>query len=169
MYSENHTNFIPLKENTKGHFILAALNSSPFEFLFRRLNSNTQVSAGELNALPFPPLPDDKTLEEIESLVSDLLDWNGVECTLGNFDRALEHEHRLDLLIGSLYGFSYEEVAQIQATVPSHKFVYDPVPEEEDQALLRAMLEVSIDGPDDFVSEADVMATLRGLRDSHGN
>ena len=168
VYSENHTNFIPLKENTKGYFILAALNSSPFEFLFRRLNSNTQVSAGELNALPFPPLPDDKTLEEIESLVSDLLDWNGVECTLGNFDRALAHEHGLDLLIGSLYGFSSEEVAQIQATMPSHKFLYDPVPEEEDQALLRAMLEVSIDNPEDFVSEADVMATLRGLRDSHG-
>ena len=169
VYSENHTNFIPLKENTKGYFILAALNSSPFEFLFRRLNSNTQVSAGELNALPFPPLPDDKTLAEIHSLVSDLLNWNGVECTLGNFDRALEREHRLDLLIGSLYGFSSDEVAQIQATMPSHKFVYDPVPEGEDQALLRAMVEVSIDDPDDFVSEADVMATLRGSRDSRGN
>ena len=137
--------------------------------LFRRLNSNTQVSAGELNALPFPPLLDDKTLAEIHSLVSDLLNWNGVECTLGNFDWALEREHRLDLLIGSLYGFSSEEVAQIQATMPSHKFVYDPVPEEEDQALLRAIVEVSIGDPDDFVSEADVMATLRGSRDSHGS
>ena len=169
VYSENHTNFIPLNENTKGYFILAALNSSPFEFLFRRLNSNTQVSAGELNALPLPPLPDDRTLAEIHSLVSDLLNWNGVECTLGNFDQALEHEHRLDLLIGSLYGFSSEEVARIQATMPSHKFVYDPVREEEDQALLRAMEEADIDGPNNFVSEAEVMATLRSLRDSHGN
>ena len=170
VYSENGTNFIPLgTDNHQAAFLIAALNSSLVEFLFRRLNSNVHVSAGELNALPFPPLPDDKTLAEIHSLVSDLLNWNGVECTLGNFDRALEHEHRLDLLIGSLYGFSEDEVAQIQATMPSHKFVYDPVPEEEDAAFLRAMLEVSIDGPDDFVSEADVMSTLRSVRDSHGN
>jgi hypothetical protein len=114
-------------------------------------------------------LPDDKTLAEIHSLVSDLLNWNGVECTLANFDRAVEHEHRLDLLIGSLYGFSEDETARIQATMPSHKFVYDPVPEEEDAAFLRAMLEASIDDPDNFVSEADVMATLQGLRDSRGN
>ena len=32
---------------------------------------------------------------------------------------------------------------------------------EEDAGLLRAMLEVSIDDPRDFVSEAEVMATLR--------
>ena len=43
------------------------------------------------------------------------------------------------------------------------------VDEEEDAALLRAMLEVSIDDPDDFVSEAEVMATLRILQDSDGD
>ena len=37
--------------------------------------------------------------------------------------------------------------------------------EEEDAGLLWAMLEVSIDDPNEFVSEADAMATLRGLRD----
>ena len=37
---------------------------------------------------------------------------------------------------------------------------------EEDAGLLRAMLEVSIDDPKDFVSEAEVLATLR---DSHGD
>ncbi len=170
VYSENGTNFIPLgADHLRAAFLVAALNSSPVEFLFRRLNSNVHVSAGELNALPFPPLPDDRMLAEIHSLVTDLLSWNGVECTLGNFDRALEHEHRLDLLIGSLYGFSEDDVDRIQATMPSHRFVYDPVPEEEDAAFLRAMLEVNIDGPDNFVSEADVMATLRSVRDSHGN
>ena len=40
--------------------------------------------------------------------------------------------------------------------------------EAEDAGLLRAMLEVSIDDPKEFVSEAEVMATLRGLQDSHG-
>lgn len=37
--------------------------------------------------------------------------------------------------------------------------------EEEDAGLLQAMLEVSIDDPKEFVSEAEVMATLRSLRD----
>ena len=34
--------------------------------------------------------------------------------------------------------------------------------EDEDAGLLRAMLEVDIDDPNEFVSEADVMATLHG-------
>ena len=136
VYSENHTNFIPLKKNSTGLLILAVLNSSPVEFLFRRLNSNTQVSAGELNGLPLPRMPIvDKVLEDIESLVSNLLEWNGVECAPENFARALEHERRLDFLIGSLYGFSMEEVERIQTTLPSHKSVYDPTGEKEAAAL----------------------------------
>lgn len=43
------------------------------------------------------------------------------------------------------------------------------VDEEEDAGLLEAMLEVSIDDPNDFVSEAEVMATLQGLQDSDGD
>ena len=35
----------------------------------------------------------------------------------------------------------------------------------EDAGLLQAMLEVSIDDPNEFVSEAEVMVTLRSLRD----
>ena len=41
--------------------------------------------------------------------------------------------------------------------------------EAEDAGLLRAMLEVGIDDPKEFVSEAEVMATLRGLREVHGD
>jgi len=41
--------------------------------------------------------------------------------------------------------------------------------EEEDAGLLQAMLEVSIDEPKEFASEADVMATLQSLRDAHGD
>lgn len=43
--------------------------------------------------------------------------------------------------------------------------VADGRDEDEDAGLLQAMLEVSIDDPNDFVSEADVMATLRSLQD----
>ena len=41
--------------------------------------------------------------------------------------------------------------------------------DEEDAGLLRAMLDVSIDDPNELVSEADVMATLRDLRNSNGD
>ena len=41
--------------------------------------------------------------------------------------------------------------------------------EAEDAGLLRAMLEVSIDDPSEFVSKEEVMATLRSLRDSDGD
>ncbi len=41
--------------------------------------------------------------------------------------------------------------------------------EEEDAGLLQAMLEVSIDDPNEFVSEADVMATLRSLQNTDGD
>ena len=55
-YSENHTNFIRVEDDSIGCFLIAALNSSPIEFAFRRLNSNTQVSAGELNGCLFRPV-----------------------------------------------------------------------------------------------------------------
>ena len=45
---------------------------------------------------------------------------------------------------------------------PGHDAPTDGRDEEEDAGLLQAMLEVSIDDPNEFVSEADVMATLRG-------
>ena len=95
-------------------------------------------------------------------MVSDLLEWNGVECTLENLGLALKHEHRLDLIIGSLYGFSPNEVAQIQATLPSHRFVYDPSTAEEDSALLRAMEESDLN---DRASLSEVREVLRAPDD----
>ena len=56
IYSENHTNFIPLQNSGAGAIVIASLNSSLMEYIFRRLNSNTQVSAGEINQLPFPAI-----------------------------------------------------------------------------------------------------------------
>jgi len=73
VYSENHTNFIEIGDEVKDSFLLGALNSSMMEFVFRRLNSNTQVSAGELNALPFPPMPDADACKEIVDIVAHLL------------------------------------------------------------------------------------------------
>jgi hypothetical protein len=52
--SENHTSY--LESNTKSfnlNLVVAILNSRFLDFVFRHINSNTQVSAGELNGLPF--------------------------------------------------------------------------------------------------------------------
>ena len=123
-YSENHTNFIPVEDETKGAFLLAALNSSPMEFIFRRLNSNTQVSAGELNALPFPPIPNDDALAEIAGVVSELVQAGGVDCDTANAARLIALERELDILIGALYGFSPREVEQMQGMLASYEVVY---------------------------------------------
>ena len=124
VYSENHTNFISIGDKMKGLFLLAALNSSLTEFVFRRLNSNTQVSAGELNSLPFPPMPKGKALGEITELVSKLLRLGGVDCKTDAVAKAMTYEHRLDILIGALYGFSPSEVERIQELLPPYESVY---------------------------------------------
>ena len=125
VYSENGTNFIAVGSDSKfATFLISVLNSSLMEFLFRHLNSNVHVSAGEINSLPFPPLPDDKTLEEIETLVAGLLALGGVDSPAGNIEAAIEKERRLDILIGSLYGFSVVEVERVQELLPSYETVY---------------------------------------------
>ena len=124
-YSENGTNFVALSESAApASFLLGALNSILMEFLFRRLNSNVHVSAGEINQLPFPPLPGPRQLQEIDELVSGLLQLGGVDCGPAAAAQAMTWEHRLDLLIGGLYGFSPAEVEQIQQSLPPYEAVY---------------------------------------------
>ena len=123
-YSENHTNFIPLDDETKGAFLLAALNSSPMEFIFKRLNSNTQVSAGELNTLPFPSTPNGDALAEIAGIVAELLRAGGVDCDTASAARLIALERELDILIGALYGFSTREVERMQGMLASYEVVY---------------------------------------------
>ena len=125
VYSENGTNFVALGDDKgKATFLISALNSSMMEFAFRRLNSNVHVSAGEINSLPFPPMPDERTLREIETLVSELMALGGVDCPRDAAQRALETERRLDTLIGALYGFTASEVEEIQNRLPPYTAVY---------------------------------------------
>ena len=69
----------------------------------------------------------------------------------------------LDLPEGALVALNIQPLDTLGPDVPT-----DRCDEEEDAALLRAMLEDSIDDANGFVSEAEVMATLRSLRDSDG-
>ncbi len=125
IYSENHTNFISInKRDVSYEFILAVLNSSMTEYIFRRLNSNTQVSSGEINKLLFPPIPDPETLTAITTLVNELLNLGGVDIKSDAALKAISCERRLDQLIGSLYGFSPTEVKMIQTRLPSYERVY---------------------------------------------
>ena len=125
VYSENHTNFIPMGVNHTPLLFLAILNSSLMEFAFRRLNSNTQVSAGEINALPFPPISDEATVREVEAVATEILNSGGVDCGPDATERMIANEHRLDVLIGALYGFTEGEIRQIQQMLPSYEAVYD--------------------------------------------
>ena len=125
VYSENGTNFISLGSDVAvQRFLIGALNSGLMEFAFRHLNSNVHVSAGEINALPFPPMPDETRLKQIEYVVRALMAWGGVDCKPDIAKRATEAERRLDILIGALYGFTDSEVKQIQACLPSYETVY---------------------------------------------
>ena len=123
-YSENHTNFIPIKERPDAVFLLGALSSSLVEFIFRRLNSNTQVSAGEINSLPLPPSPDYALRIEIETLVDNLLDAGGVDCRPEIASAVIGWERRLDVLIGSLYGISSKGVEWAERQLASYETVY---------------------------------------------
>ena len=131
VYSENGTNFIALGSDVAvQRFLIGSLNSSLTEFAFRRLNSNVHVSAGEINALPFPPLPDETKLKQIEYAVRALMAWGGVDCEPDIAKRATEAERRLDILIGALYGFTASEVERIRDCLPSYETVYG-VPERK--------------------------------------
>ena len=166
IYSENGTNFISLDHHGNDvppTLLLGALNSSPMEFVFRRLNSNVHVSAGEINKLPFPPMPEDrKTLDAIDSCVRALINRGGVDCQPDDIDAVLHDELTLDELIGSLYGFSPSEVAKIQERLMPHEAVYGLSEEEvEDGALARSIVAVSdeeifgIEGIEEILREWD--------------
>ena len=129
------------KDETLGYFLIASLNSSPMEYVFRRLNSNTQVSAGEINRLPFPPRPSLALLEEIKTYVLVLLDLRGVDSEPDATPYAIECERHIDRLIGSLYGFSPTEIKVIQVGLPSYERVYGVAAERQQglSSLLRAL------------------------------
>ncbi len=131
-YSENGTNLIPLGLNDprQSSYILAALNSSVMEFIFRHLNSNVHVSAGEINSLPFPKAPKTPILQEIHELVTDLLTLGGVDAAKEDLPQAINLEQRLDLLIGNLYALSHAEVHEVARRLSSYNHVYGLTDEE---------------------------------------
>ena len=131
-YTENGTNLVDLAEvpSAIGCLVIAALNSSVMDFAFRHLNSNVHVSAGELNSLPLPSVPDDATLERIRALVVRLVEQGGVDAEPSALAEVLAVERALDALVGSLYGFSPDDIAEVQQRLPSYSDVYGLTGEE---------------------------------------
>jgi hypothetical protein len=106
IYSENHTNYVDGSESDSLTLqcLLASLNSSALEFVFRRLNSNTQVSAGEINALPFPDFRSRFSAKEtLAGLVSELLALRGVDCDPSVKNKAIALELQIDEIVFDLF------------------------------------------------------------------
>jgi hypothetical protein len=108
---ENHTSY--LEKNTSSinlSFILGILNSRFLDFVFRHINSNTQVSAGELNSLPFPKDSPESDIDTIAKLVESILDAKKPDPEADT--TALERE--IDRLVYELYGLTEKEIAIVE-------------------------------------------------------
>lgn len=100
-FAENHVNLVrPKLAGTKVEIdaVLGLLNSRLFDFVFRALNGNTQVSATELELLPIAEGPE---LDAIAEQARRLTASEG---------RDYRAQSRLDELVFSLYGLDEETV-----------------------------------------------------------
>ena len=69
-------------------------------------------------------MSDEPTVSEIEALALEIIDSGGVDCGSEAKERMVANEYRLDVLVGSLYGFTESEVRQIQDLLPPYETVY---------------------------------------------
>lgn len=99
-FAENHVNVIrPIEPTIDLEAVLGLLNSRLYDYVFRSLNGNTQVSATELDMLP---IKDGDELTAIAEQVQVLNEVAGADETAAA---------RLDELVAALYGLSDREVA----------------------------------------------------------
>ena len=107
--AENHTSYLEEIADMHLKFVLGILNSKFIDFIFRHLNSNTQVSAGELNALPFPD-SEDSIRESIINFVDQILT---AKRTDPNTDVS-DLENEIDQIVYLLYDLTPEEIAIVK-------------------------------------------------------
>lgn len=111
-FVENHLNMVvPIKGVTSlaPEYILALLNSSLLDFIFRTFNGNTQVSATELNVMRFV-VPDAPTANEIVRIVAQLQHgWQAGQLAL-----AAELAQKLNLIVYDLYGLTPDEIQVVE-------------------------------------------------------
>ncbi|MEW6142707.1 MAG: Eco57I restriction-modification methylase domain-containing protein [Chloroflexota bacterium] len=109
-FSENHTNYLEKKSDRLHlNYILACLNSRLYDFIFRHLSSNTQVSSGQLNSLPFRVLSETQQrpfvnlADKILAVKKDNPDANTTEL-----------EGQIDQMVYELYGLTTDEIAVVE-------------------------------------------------------
>jgi len=83
--------------------------TSLMDFIFRHINSNTQVSAGELNSLPFPKR--DAIREgKIVCYVNGILGAKKKNPEANTMD----FEHAIDEIVYELYGLTKDEIKIVE-------------------------------------------------------
>ncbi|EIT8659247.1 N-6 DNA methylase, partial [Listeria monocytogenes] len=99
-FLENHVNFLCSSEGKDEllsletmYYYLGMLNSKLVNYIFTSKSGNTQVSANELNSLPFP----NDGFEIISRFVSN------------HVNELQEHQQELDMLVCSAYRLSEDE------------------------------------------------------------
>ena len=107
--AENNTSYLAEVQDMPLKFVLGILNSKFIDFIFRHINSNTHVSAGELNSLPFPDL-DDSTGDVIINLVDQILT---TKRTNPNADVS-DLESEIDQIVYLLYDLTPDEIAIVE-------------------------------------------------------
>ena len=107
--AENHTSYLTEAEDVPLKFVLGILNSKFIDFIFRHINSNTQVSAGELNSLPFPD-SEASTRNTISKLADQILT---TKRTHPNADVS-NLENEIDKMVYLLYDLTTDEIAIVE-------------------------------------------------------
>ena len=108
--AENHTSYLEEAKDIHLKFVLGILNSKFIDFIFRHLNSNTQVSAGELNALPLPD-SEDSVQASIINFVDQILDAKHTDPDVD----VSELENQIDQIVYLLYDLTPKEIAIVAA------------------------------------------------------
>lgn len=115
-FSENHTNYLRAFPNTfEMEFVLGLLNSSLFDLVFRHINSNTQVSSGELNSLPIKEfsLSDQRPITDLVKTLSLTQSADYLQ-TPAKQAQVHDHEKQIDQLVYQLYDLTDEEIAIVE-------------------------------------------------------
>jgi len=109
-FVENHLNIIKKEKDTEiePEYILALLNSKLYDFIFRQLNGNTQVSSTELNILPIKILEKEEQKNIIRLVIEA---FNSKETNKAKYKQILEE---IDLIIYRIYDLTDTEIKLIE-------------------------------------------------------
>lgn len=98
------------------YYVLSLLNSKLYDFIFRHINSNTHVSAGELNSLPLPKISIEKEkpmIETVDKILAITKDDDYLENPAKQV-RVKELEKQIDQMVYNLYGLTPDEIAIVE-------------------------------------------------------